>query len=59
MNKILSIFINLVLTLLPKMTKAIRIELIDFLKKLEVKAKATPNPVDDLLIAVLLGLLVE
>lgn len=58
-KKLFELILTILLTALPKMTKAIRDMLIAFLKELEEKAKATSNPLDDLIVAMLLGILEE
>lgn len=58
-NKIMGIIISILLTALPKMSKEIRAELIKLLKNLEEKAKQTANPIDDFIVALLLGIVGE
>jgi len=43
--------VNLFITLLAKASPVIKEELINALDQVEAKAKSTPNPIDDLLIA--------
>ncbi|GAI90330.1 unnamed protein product [marine sediment metagenome] len=49
--------ISIILELLEKLLKGIspkiREAILDFLKELEVKAKETPNPVDDIIVLLL------
>lgn len=44
---------NLLQIILDRISPELRKALADFIKRLEDQAKATPNPVDDILVAVL------
>lgn len=57
MDKILKMLLPLLVAVLPKVSKEIRESLLKFLQGLQVKAKATPNPFDDIILAILIGIL--
>lgn len=58
-KKFFELILTILLSALPKMTKEIRTLLIKYLKELEEKAKQTANPLDDFIIALLLGIIEE
>ena len=53
----LKIIVSLLSTMIPQMSAEIKKAIIDFLKSLEVKAKATPNPLDDIVVVLLIAIL--
>lgn len=49
----IAIVLEILERLLKGMSPKIREEILEFLKELEVKAKETPNPVDDIIVLLL------
>jgi hypothetical protein len=52
-KKMIAIILDLLSKLLTGMSPKIRELILDFLKDLEVKAKETPNPIDDIIVLLL------
>lgn len=49
----IAIILDLLSKLLTGMSPKIRELILDFLKELEIKAKETPNPIDDIIVLLL------